>query len=127
MGEIIAHWDDDDYSAPGRLTDQVERLIDSGLSVTAYRSMKFTDGHDFRLYLGTPLYALGTSLCYRKDWWSANRFRSLQIAEDFWFADAARGARQLTSVDGGELMYATVHPSNTSPRQWTGASWRQIL
>src|SRR3954465_8432998 len=29
-GELIAHWDDDDYSAPTRLADQVARLLESG-------------------------------------------------------------------------------------------------
>jgi glycosyltransferase involved in cell wall biosynthesis len=29
-GEIIAHWDDDDWSGPGRLTDQVNRILESG-------------------------------------------------------------------------------------------------
>jgi glycosyltransferase involved in cell wall biosynthesis len=31
-GEIIAHWDDDDWSGPGRLTDQVNRILESGKS-----------------------------------------------------------------------------------------------
>jgi glycosyltransferase involved in cell wall biosynthesis len=37
-GEIIAHWDDDDYSAPGRLEDQVRRILTSGKAVTGYNS-----------------------------------------------------------------------------------------
>ncbi len=59
-GEIIAHWDDDDYSAPGRLADQVERLRESGKAVTGFHSMRFTDGVHWWKYEGTRNYALGT-------------------------------------------------------------------
>ena len=43
-GAVIAHWDDDDYSAPDRLEDQVGRLLQSGKAVTGYFAMRFTDG-----------------------------------------------------------------------------------
>src|SRR5688572_14083799 len=33
-GEIICHWDDDDWSAPNRITDQVTRLQESKAALT---------------------------------------------------------------------------------------------
>jgi len=116
-GEIIAHWDDDDYSAPRRLEDQVARLTKSGRAVTAYRTMRFTDGQRSWIYQGMPMTALGTSLCYRKDFWERYRFTSMQIGEDFMFAAQAQAQGQLTVEDAGDLMYATVHSGNTSPRR----------
>jgi len=88
--------------------------------------MRFTDGVRSWLYLGTPLFALGTSLCYRKQWWRTHPFRSVQIGEDNHFVDAANFERQLATVDAGELMYATVHPTNTSTRQCSGSSWQLL-
>lgn len=88
--------------------------------------MRFTDGARSWLYLGSPLFALGTSLCYRKDWWRAHPFRSVQVGEDLYFVDAANQARQLSTVDAGELMYATVHPTNTSPRPCSGSNWKLL-
>jgi glycosyltransferase involved in cell wall biosynthesis len=127
LGDIVAHWDDDDWSAPERLADQVARLIETGLAVTGYRTMRFTDGSRSWLYTGSPLFALGTSLCYLREWWRAHPFPQIQIGEDNVFVDAANQAWQLATVDAGELMYATVHATNTSPRSCSGSSWEEIL
>lgn len=123
-GEVIAHFDDDDFSHPRRLEDQVRRLISSGKPVTGYRSLRFTDGLSWWLYSGAPGYALGTSLVYRRDWWERNRFPDLMVGEDNAFVGRARGA--LVSVDAGEMMWATIHTGNTSPRRLKGNQWRQL-
>jgi glycosyltransferase involved in cell wall biosynthesis len=124
-GEVIAHWDDDDYSAPGRISDQIARMQQTGKAVTGYNRMRFTDGTVWWQYSGIPLYGIGTSLCYRKDWWAAHNFRRKQIGEDNDFCDAARNAAQLSAADAGELMYATIHPGNTSPRN-KADNWKLI-
>jgi len=125
-GEIIAHWDDDDYSAPGRLADQVQRLIGSGKPVTGYHSMRFTDGRQWWQYRGSLDYALGTSLCYRKDFWQSNQFPSVQVGEDNSFVGAARGRGDIASADSGDLMFATIHDGNTSPRQLGAGNWKKL-
>jgi hypothetical protein len=125
-GEIIAHWDDDDFSAPERLDDQVSRLIASNLSVTGYGSMVFTDGAQSWLYTGTPLFALGTSLCYWRKYWRAQRFREIQMGEDNQFVHNAAAAGQIAVAPAGELMWASIHTGNTSPRQRSGAAWKLL-
>jgi hypothetical protein len=88
--------------------------------------MRFTDGAAaWWKYTGTRDYALGTSLCYRIAWWRANRFRSVQVGEDNQFVRDAVNSGQLATVDAGDLMYATVHPGNTSPRNM-GSSWKAL-
>ena len=87
--------------------------------------MRFTMGEDWWQYSGTADYALGTSLMYRRDWWSAHRFDSVQVGEDNRFASEASAARELASTDARELMYATIHPGNTSPRNF-GSSWKKL-
>lgn len=126
QGEIIASWDDDDWSAPGRLADQVERLQQSGKAVTGYSSMLFTNGRQWWKYRGVANYALGTSLCYRKDWWAHHPFKAKQIGEDGEFVREANFARQLAVADAGKLMIATIHPGNTSPRRITGDQWQLL-
>jgi hypothetical protein len=125
-GEIIWHADDDDFSHPDRLADQVSRLVETGKAVTGYRSMRFTDGRRWWQYTGGPQYALGTSLCFRRDWWQRNPFTDLQIGEDNQFVARARSQGQLITADAGDLMWATIHPSNTSPRQLNGKNWRSL-
>jgi glycosyltransferase involved in cell wall biosynthesis len=121
-GEVIAHWDDDDYSAPARLADQLRRLHESGKSVSGYNSMRFTDGAGWWQYTGTVNYALGTSLLYRAEWWRHNRFDSVQIGEDTQFVANANAHGELVTADARGLMYATIHPGNTSPRSM-GSKW----
>lgn len=122
-GEIIAHWDDDDYSDPRRLEDQVQRLLTSRKAVTAYRTMRFTNGQKWWLYNGSAQAAVGTSLCYRRDWWRDHPFQSLQVGEDAGFAATANAKGQLVVCEAGDLMHATIHPQNTSPRSLSGPSW----
>lgn len=125
-GEIIAHWDDDDYSAPGRLADQVHRLIESGKPVTGYGAMRFTDGKRWWQFTGTELFALGTSLCYRRDWWKVHRFPFAHVGEDGDFTGIARACDAITNADAKDLMYATIHPGNTSPRNLSDSWWKEI-
>jgi glycosyltransferase involved in cell wall biosynthesis len=124
-GSVIAHFDDDDHSEPGRLRDQVNRLVASRKAVTGYHSMRFTDGARWWKYKGSPNYALGTSLCYRLDWWRVHRFAAVQVGEDNQYVANAHGRGELTTVDAGELMYATIHPGNTSPRR-IGDNWQPL-
>lgn len=125
-GEFIAHWDDDDYSAPGRLAGQISKLQASGKAVTGYQTMKFTDGQRWWLYKGNAAIALGTSLCYRRDWWEGHRFPSQQVAEDSNFVAVAANAQQLVTEGDLDLMYATVHDGNTSPRIMNGTCWSEL-
>lgn len=118
-GEIIAHWDSDDWSDANRIADQVARLEESQCAVTGYSSMLFTDSHGrWSRYISEPnIYALGSSLCYRKSWWNEHRFdENKPINEDYDFISRARKAQQFVSVEGSSLMVARVHPGNTSPK-----------
>jgi len=115
-GDVIVHFDDDDFSAPLRVADQVSRLLASGLSVTGYCVMRFSDGTRAWRYAGTGEYALGTSLCYWKQWGLSHPFPAVQVGEDNAFVQVAYAAGQLISVDARELMWASIHPGNTSPR-----------
>jgi O-antigen biosynthesis protein len=125
-GELIAHWDDDDWSAPDRLTDQIDRLLASNLDVTGYQHILFTNGSEWWRYHGMGNYAVGTSLVYRKSFWMKNRFPAQQVGEDGEFVLRANMARQLITADAGERMVATVHAGNTSPRSTVGDQWEVL-
>ena len=100
-------------------------MLTTGVAVSGFHSMRFTDGSRWWEYSGTRNYALGTSLCYRKEWWELNRFPALQVGEDNAFVENAARRRQLVTEDAGELMYATIHTGNTSPRN-KGSNWKLI-
>lgn len=126
-GDLIAHFDDDDFSRPERLSDSIRRLLQSGKAVAGYHSMRFTDGERWWQYRGAANYALGTSLVYRRDYWRAHRFPDLCVGEDNAFVETAARRRELVSVDAGEMMWATIHTGNTSPRVLRGSAWREII
>jgi glycosyltransferase involved in cell wall biosynthesis len=86
-GEIICHWDDDDWSARDRIADQVARLQSTGAPVTGYNSMAFWDEvhQSVRWFsAGFPGYVLGTSLCYWKTFWQMSPFGN-RMPEDLEF------------------------------------------
>lgn len=139
LADVIAIWDDDDYSAPGRLTQQVETLLSSGKAVTGYTSMKFTDGREWWNFSYYPVvdatgeyeFVLATSLCFRRDWWQTHPFEDMQVGQDERFALAASAADQLAPCPDLDLMYATIHPGNTSPRvringALVGSNWEPL-
>ena len=53
-GEIVAHWDDDDYSAPGRLADQIARMLESQRPVTGYQRPEEAEGQGQARGCGSP-------------------------------------------------------------------------
>lgn len=125
-GEIIAHFDDDDVSAPGRLADQYARLMESGKSVTSYSSMRFKSEQGWWLYSGAPGKGIGSSLMFRRDWWTGNAFVGDPVGEDGVFIARASAAGQLELAEARDLMYATIHPGNTSPRELKTPQWSKI-
>lgn len=134
-GEVIAHWDDDDWSDDHRLTDQVERLLESKKSVTGYNAMLFFDGTSdevFR-YKGQFDYAIGTSLCFKREFWHHYSFTTGKMREDNVFVQQARNANEIVCCDAEKLMVARIHPGNTAPkepklypRQWQQMSMYEL-
>lgn len=117
-GEIICHWDDDDFSSRDRISDQVKKLIDSGKSVVGYNRIKefstFSGG--MTEYAVPDDMACGTSLCYRKDYWAKHKFKNTSFGEDWMFVEEAMELGELVTGDGRSFLTSTAHPENTCTR-----------
>lgn len=134
-GEVILHWDDDDWYAPGRITDQVARLTAARVPVSGYSSVLFADDARRRAwrYIGGRMYAVGTSLCYLREYWQTHPFIDSSEGEDNNFVQTAPGIA--TARDPG-MIVASVHGGNTCPRErmlteavWSGApgeQWQEV-
>jgi glycosyltransferase involved in cell wall biosynthesis len=109
-GDIIIHWDDDDFSEPGRIADQVQRLGDSGAEVTGYSKVVFTDGATRWLYTSHDKYAIGSSLCYWRRIWESKPFAERNVGEDGEFI----AGRRVLGVDANGLLTIRVHPGQTN-------------
>jgi glycosyltransferase involved in cell wall biosynthesis len=120
QGEIICHFDSDDWSAPERVADQVERLAQSDGVLTGYKSMLFYDERVGQVYqwawYNGPPFALGTSLCYTKLFWMAYKFLHIRVGEDFRFTQTAlrQFPGRVTTVHGQQMMVALLHDQQTS-------------
>lgn len=129
-GEIICHWDDDDWSAPERIADQVTRLLETGAQVTGYRDMLFHDqqtGREWR-YLGhNQQYCVGSSLLYLRTFWQAHVFENRNVAEDTNFWMAAMKSKAVAACEANGMMRGTIHPGNTSPRQIKSKQYQEVL
>lgn len=123
-GDIIMHFDSDDWSSPDRMEDQVSRLVAGGgaIQVTGYHSMLFWEEPANRAwqYRGPwPTFALGTTLAYFPSWWKNNKFpEDRPTCEDNAFVKAARSV--ILSTNAGQLMVARAHRENTDKKELTG-------
>lgn len=126
-GDVIVHWDSDDWSDPSRIMVQLRLMEESRKSAVGFNSMLFYDTTNTKTYkyVGSPDYALGTSLCYRRDWWKTHQFPSDKlIGSDNSMVRMANTEKQLSCMDVGSLMVARIHSGNTSSKQTRGAQYR---
>lgn len=114
-GEIIAHWDDDDWYHPERLADQMAALSPA-IQVVGYRSAQFHDvlAGEVREFHGNAGEAMDASLLYRRSYWSANRFPAAQHGADLHFISQARS--HMITLPGLGKMVARNHGKNTDAR-----------
>ena len=145
FGAFIAHFDDDDWSAPGRLTDQIGLLLRTEQSVAGYHSLIFEnlqrtkimqpdaswrDASARWLWKSRDGMAAGTSLCYSKAYWERNRFPEVERGEDEKFWHQARQNAEAVSTSGvtagGPLLIARNHSGNASQRAMIGDEWTEL-
>jgi glycosyltransferase involved in cell wall biosynthesis len=130
--DIICHWDDDDYSHPNRIAEQVEFLQSSGADAVGYNQMLFWrdesdpgcqiagTGEAWLYTERNPRYALGTSLCYWRKAWDAQRFNEdMPEGEDTEWLTRVKCSSKSIFQDSiydspGPRMIARIHAGNTS-------------
>jgi glycosyltransferase involved in cell wall biosynthesis len=126
-GELIAHWDDDDWMAPWRLRYQVGELLSSDADICGLARLHFVDpvagqAWQYRYPEDERPWVAGGTMCYRRELWQRQPFPDLQVGEDnaFVWSQAVRGVLALAD----ERFYvATVHRGNTSPKLTHSERW----
>jgi O-antigen biosynthesis protein len=127
-GELIFHWDDDDFSFPDRIAAQLADVeAHPEAAVYGFRTLHFWDSvtRQAWLYSGRQNWALGTTLCYRRSYWSSNKFPNDQVGEDMEFVKRAARQQKMFGRESGGLMVARNHGANTSGR-YAGRGWSKI-
>ena len=127
-GDVIVHWDDDDWSASWRVACQVSALETTGADVCGLDCVLFYEPARDRAWEyryppeGRP-WIHGATLCYRKGFWRGNPFPGIRVGEDTRFVWSDR-ARRLARLDDRRFYVGTIHASNTSPKQTFDVRWR---
>jgi hypothetical protein len=87
--DIYIHWDDDDYSHPNRIAEQVAFLQSSGAQAVGYNEMLFADTRITKREAWLFSYSrafqnkvLGTSLCYWRKTWETKPFPDAPQSRD---------------------------------------------
>ncbi|HKP71555.1 MAG TPA: glycosyltransferase, partial [Pyrinomonadaceae bacterium] len=127
-GEIVAHWDDDDWHAPHRLSYQVEALRREGAELCGISTLLFYDvrgerGWKYVYPAKQKRWLSGSSLCYTRGFWEGNRFREINVGEDARFVWQKPSARMCVLADS-TFHVGMIHKSNVSPKQTTGSFWQ---
>jgi glycosyltransferase involved in cell wall biosynthesis len=127
-GEVIVHWDDDDWYPPRRLSVQVQAMVASRADMCGTSRLLFYEPSTDRSWeysYSAPgaTWVSGSSLAYWKSFWQGNRFDNIQVGEDSRFV-LEGPSRTVCDLNDPTLCVATVHGGNTCPRQTSGSFWR---
>jgi glycosyltransferase involved in cell wall biosynthesis len=128
-GELIAHWDDDDWIGPYRLSRQVDHLLNSKASVCGLRDLLHYKPESGEAWLyrwpehAAPWVAGGT-LLYRRSAWAGNRFLDIDVGEDTAFV-ARLPAGSIDALADSSIYVALIHRGNTSPKRLEDARWQR--
>jgi ADP-heptose:LPS heptosyltransferase/2-polyprenyl-3-methyl-5-hydroxy-6-metoxy-1,4-benzoquinol methylase len=126
-GEIIVHWDDDDWMHERRMRYQVEHLLRTDADVTGVRQVLFYDLRTGKAWLyeypaKQRPWLYGGSLCYRKAFWAQKKFAALQVGEDTKFMWTPPIGTMVELPDC-TFYVAMIHHHNTSGKALSGPWW----
>lgn len=130
-GEIIVHWDDDDWNAERRITYQVKDLSRNpwntlcGLSRILYYDPRSDRAWEYVYPGGGRPWVLGATFCYFKKFWEQNRFPDMNEGADTVFVWNLQNANVVVHQDH-TFYIGTVHAHNTSPKRTETGGWHPL-
>lgn len=126
-GEIIAHWDDDDWMAPRRLSYQVKSLIEHGADLCGIDRLLFYQPSTDRAWQyfyrkGATTWIAGGTLCYTAAFWRRNPFPKISVGEDTQFVWRNDSGKVLPLQDNS-FYVAMIHERNSCPKRTASARY----
>jgi glycosyltransferase involved in cell wall biosynthesis len=129
-GELIAHWDDDDWMSPRRLSVQVGELAAAeGADVCGLRELLHYQLETGEAWLyrgkanGRPWVAGGT-LLYSRAAWEERPFMPVNIGEDLSWVHRLAPERVHAVHDGSHYL-ALIHRGNTAAKRLNHPRWER--
>jgi len=127
-GEIIMHWDDDDYYGYEWISRSLKALENSdadicGLNTITFYSplvgkfWKYDDSDNARPWLS------GATMCYRKSFWEKHPFKNIHIGEDYDYI--WNNGAKIFAHDYLEGFVATLHANNTTLKPFENSKFKK--
>jgi hypothetical protein len=130
-GEVVVHWDDDDWMANWRISYQVDSLLaHSANTICGLAQLFFFDPRTERAWeyvypmINRPWLA-GATFCYRREFWESHRHPDMNEGSDTAFVWGLRDAN-VCALEKSDFYVAIIHPKNTSPKRTNDPAWRSI-
>jgi predicted O-methyltransferase YrrM len=130
QGDIIVHWDDDDWMANRRISYQVGELLRQppmtlcGLARLIYYQPSTDLAWEYVYPQNNRPWVCGNSFCYEKEFWQKNPFPSRNEGADTVWVWGLRNRKVLAHPDH-TFYVAIIHSKNTSPKRPGKPLWRQ--
>lgn len=129
-GELIAHWDDDDWMSPARLSLQVAHLEAAGADVCGVSDLlhyriEAGEAWLYRYPPGERPWAAGGTLLYRRKVWAAHPFPEINVGEDTAFLWQL-APESLTVFEDAPFYVALLHSGNTDAKNLADRRWQRV-
>ncbi|HKZ39134.1 MAG TPA: glycosyltransferase [Chryseolinea sp.] len=129
-GDLIMHWDDDDWMAPYRISYQLSELIKNDVEICGLQQMFFFEieaekGWLYKYPSHAKPWLAGGSLLYTKNFWKKAPFPNMQVASDTQFI-FSRKLESFLALSDHHFYVAAIHDSNTSSKKTGSNLWFPI-
>lgn len=126
-GDVICHWDDDDWYPSWRIRTQVRTLVDRSADLCGSSRIFYYDAGnnrawEYRYSAPGAAWVAGSTLAYRKDCWEQHKFTDVQVGEDSRFVWSA-AKKVVADLADSTLCVAMLHAGNTSRKEPSGTFW----
>ncbi|MGW7530850.1 glycosyltransferase family 2 protein [Amycolatopsis sp. NPDC054798] len=129
-GEIIAHWDDDDWMSADRLTRQITEFVRSDVDVVGLRALNYVElpsARCWRYEYSAELrpWVLESTFVYRREFAVTHPFPDLMVAEGTHWLWQTPNLRVRAHADSS-FYVGVIHPENVSPKNTASHWWRSV-
>ncbi|MDQ5836378.1 MAG: glycosyltransferase [Acidobacteriota bacterium] len=128
-GELIAHWDDDDWMAAHRLRLQVAQLVEHDAHACGTRDVLYywPDAGEAWLYRYPEQerpWLAGCTLLYRREAWAEHPFPEINVGEDSAFVRQFLPER-LHAAPDPSFYVGLIHSGNTGAKNLRDPRWQR--
>lgn len=127
-GEIIAHWDDDDWQASWRVSYQVACLLKAQADICGLQTVYFYEpatnrAWQYRYPADERPWVYSATFCFTKAFWERNPFPATRVATGTGFLWNNR-PKTILPLEDSRFYVGTIHARNVSPKRPQPPRWQ---